>query len=457
MTDSSTPHQRRVLVIAILASFVAFLDGTVVNVALPAIVDELGGGIATQQWVVDAYLVTLGALILVAGSVSDLYGRVRVLTVGLVGFGVTSVAIALAPTAPALVGARFAQGAAAALLVPSSLALITSSFRGAAQARAIGTWTAATSGALLLGPVLGGLAVDVASWRWAFLVNVVPIAVTLVLLARLGQRDVRAPGVRIDAPGAVLCALGLGGAVYALIELPARGIADPLIWGPGGAGLALIAAFLWRQATADAPMMPLSLFRVRNFGWGNLATAFVYAALALVSFVVGVYLQERAGLTATQAGLATMPIVLMLIVLSSRAGAWAGRWGPRLFMTVGPLVAAAGALWALAVGRDFDYWTQLLPGIVVMGLGIALTVSPLTAAILGALPASRSGIASAANNAVARIAGLVAVALIGVIVGGELDLDGLHRSLVATAALLALGGLVSWVGIRRAVVDDTDS
>lgn len=444
-------EQKLVLWIAVLASFVSFLDGTIVNVALPAIVDELGGGIATQQWTVDAYLITLGAFILVAGSVSDTYGRIRVIRWGLIGFAATSVLIAFAPTAEVLIVARLLQGIAGALLVPSSLALITSNFRGAAQAKAIGTWTGLTSGALVAGPIIGGLFVDLASWRLAFLVNVIPVGVTLWLLVRLEQRDVRRPDASVDYLGALLCVVGLGGMVFALIEEPNLGWGDPLVWLPAVVGVLAFAGFLWRQAVTAQPMLPLSLFTVRNFAWGNLSTAFVYGALALNGFVIAVYLQEQAGLSATAAGLASLPITVIMILLSSRVGGMAGRLGPRLFMTAGPLIMAGGSLLMLTVQGDFDYWWQLFPGIVLFGLGLTVTVSPLTAAILGAIEPERSGIASATNNAVSRVAGLVAVALIGAIVGGQLDLDGFHRAMWATAVLMAAGGVVSWLGIRNAV------
>jgi EmrB/QacA subfamily drug resistance transporter len=443
-----TRDQRLVLAIAILASFVAFLDGTVVNVALPAIRDELGGGLATQQWVVDAYLITLGALILVAGSLSDVFGRIRILRIGLLGFGAASLAIAAAPTPEILIVARGVQGVAGALLVPSSLALITSTFRDAAQARAIGIWTAMTTAAMLIGPVLGGAFVDLASWRLAFLINVLPIAATLWLLAALGRTDVRRPGARIDWAGAALCTVGLGGMVFALIEEPNLGWSSPVIWAPFVGGMLAFAGFLVRQHLASDPMMPLSLFRARNFWTGNVATAFIYAALALNGFVLGVYLQQGAGLSATLAGLASLPATVLLVLLSERVGTLAGRRGPRLFMTVGPLVMAVGALMLLAVSPDFSYWTQVLPGTVVFGLGLSLTVSPLTSAILGAIEPERSGIASAVNNAVSRIAGLIVIAALATIVGGELDLEGFHRAAIATAVLMALGGIASFLGIR---------
>ena len=442
------PLHRLVLAIAVLASFVTFLDGTVVTVALPAISRELGGGITTQQWVVDAYLITLSALILLAGSISDAYGRVLVMRVGLIAFGVASIAVAAAPDPLVLIIARIAQGAAGALLVPSSLALITATMRSEVQARAIGVWTAFTTAAQLVGPLLGGLFVDYLSWRFVFLINVVPIAVTLLLLSRLRLPEQRL-GARVDWWSGALCAVGLGAIVFALIEQPNHGWASPVIWAPGLVGVGFFALFLARQRGSREALMPLGLFRVRNFGWGNIATLFVYAALSLNGFVVGVYLQQGAGLSATAAGLASLPVTILMILLSSRAGAWAGRLGPRLFMTLGPLLMAAGALLLLLVSADFDYWWQMLPAMLVVGLGLALTVAPLTSAILGAIDEGRSGIASAINNAVARVAGLLVVAMLSTIVGGRLDLPGFHSAAWVTAALFAVGGVVSWIGIRR--------
>ena len=450
MSDAPTGTQRVVLTVAILASFVSFLDGTVVNVALPAISRELGGGLVTQQWVVDAYLITLGALILLAGSLSDAYGRLLVMRIGLIGFGVTSVAIAAAPSPLVMIIARILQGVAGALLVPSSLALIMSTFRDrAASARAIGIWTAMTTIALIAGPLMGGLFVDFASWRYAFLVNVLPIAITLVLIARLGHRDVRRAGASIDWLGAALCTIGLGGAVYALIEQPRLGWGSPLILVTLAGGILSFAGFLVRQRFARDPMMPFSLFRARNFWAGNVATAFVYAALSLNGFALGVYLQQGAGLPATLAGLATMPTTIFMIALSARVGTLAGRWGPRLFMTIGPLLMGLGALLLLTVTDEFAYGTQVLRSVLVFSLGLTITVAPLTSAILGAIEPERSGIASAINNAVARVAGLIVIAMLAAVLGGELDLRGFHRAAIVTAVLMVVGGLVSLVWIEN--------
>ena len=444
-------RQRLVLAIAILASFVAFLDGSVVNVALPAISRDLGGGLTTQQWVVDAYLITLGSLILVAGSLSDVYGRIAVLRWGLIGFGATSVLCAIAPTAEFLVVSRGVQGIAGALLVPSSLALIMSNFRDAAQAKAIGAWTGWTSASFIAGPILGGLFVDTISWRLIFAINVLPIAVTLWLLVALKQRDERDRTVRIDYASAVLAVVGIGAPVFALIEQGRYGWGSPAIYLPMALGVVAFVAFLWRQATVPQPMMPLGLFRIRNFGMGNIATTFIYSALSLAFFLLAVFLQQVGGYPATVAAIAILPVMVLLMVLSSRFGALSGRFGPRQFMTAGPLIMGIGCVLMLAVTAEVNYWTQLLPGIVLFGLGLAVTVAPLTSAILGSIREKQSGIGSAINNAVSRVAGLIAIAMLGLISGAQLDLAGFERGLIVCAGLFALGGLVSAAGIRNPV------
>lgn len=500
VAEATRRHLRLVLVAAILASFVSFLDSSVVNVALPAIRRDLGGGLAAQQWVVDAYLLSLGSLILVAGSLSDLYGRKKILTAGLVGFLIASLGCAVAPNVGFLIAARFVQGVAGAMLVPSSLALIMSNFRGDAEGRAIGTWTAWTGISGVFGPVLGGVLVDAASWRWVFAINVLPIAVTLVLLALLEPEEHRPHG-RVDWRGAILCALGLGGPVFALIEQPTRGWSDPVIWGPLAGGLVLLAAFLVWEWRCPHPMVPLALFRNRVFSVGNVATFAIYAGLSGVTFVVVVFLQQVAGWSALGAGLAFLPVTIVMFALSSRVGALASRIGPRLFMGFGPLIGAAGFLLLLRMGAHPNYWTDLLPPVLLFSIGLALTVAPLTAAILGDVPPQESGIASAVNNAVARVAGLIAVAFVGAVVAAAFTtslttrvdqrggtgaeraaaqsaspmvtspppafehnarfredlvaagVDGFHAAVVTVVVLLGAGGTISLLGIpggRRA-------
>ena len=448
-----TAQQRRVLLVAILATFIAFLDTTVVTVALPAIGRDLGGSgeqaLVLQQWVVDAYLVTLGSLILVAGSVSDVHGRRRVLAIGLVLFTAASAACALAPTGPFLIAARAVQGVGGALLVPSSLAMIVSAFQGEAQGRAIGQWTAWTGIAGLLGPFVGGVLVDTLSWRWVFWLTVPVAIVTLVLLRALPAGSASS-GRRIDVRGAWLAAVGLAGTVTGLIESGRLGWADWRVWVPLVIGVASLVAFIAAERRARDPMLPLRLFEARNFRWGNAATAAIYGALAFGGFIVTLFLQQVAHYPATAAGLAQIPVTLLLFALSSRFGALAGRYGPRLFMTAGPLLAACGYLLLLMTDEHATYWTQVLPGMLVFGLGLAVTVAPLTSAVLAAAPPADAGIASAVNNAVARVAGLIVIALAGVIVSGNLDVPSFHTALLVTAALFVVGGLTSLVGIRNA-------
>jgi EmrB/QacA subfamily drug resistance transporter len=446
---TTTRSQVLVLWIAILASFVSFLDGSVINVALPAIERDLGGGLATQQWVVDAYLITLGALILLAGSLSDVLGRIVILRVGLIGFGVASLLCGVAPNPEFLILARGLQGIAGALLVPSSLALITSSFDGAARSRAIGRWTAGTTVAFLAGPTLGGVIVDTIGWRWVFVINVFPIAAVLILLRVLRQKDVREEGVSIDYLGAVLCVLGLGGPVYALIEQGHYGWGSPFILLPFILGLVCFAGFIVRERFAKHPLMPLTLFTVRNFAVGNISTALVYGALSIGGFIISVFLQQVAGYPATLAALATLPMGILNIALSSWAGSLSGKYGPRLFMGLGPIVGGAGYLLMLNAGAHVDYWTELLPGVLLFAIGLSFTVAPLTATILGSISETQAGIGSAINNAISRVAGLIAIAFLGLVIGPHIDVAGFHRTLILTASLLILGGIVSLIGIQN--------
>jgi EmrB/QacA subfamily drug resistance transporter len=459
---AETDTDRPLIAVAVLASFVAFLDGSVVNLALPAIGREFGGGLALQQWVVDGYLLALGALILVAGAISDQFGRLSVLRMGIVVFTVSSMLCALAPSGWVLVAARCLQGVGAAFLVPSSLAMINARFSGAEQSRAIGTWTAWTGTAFVIGPLLGGLLVDAVGWRWIFGVNIVPLAVTLYLTTKLPADQFATPAsrqgdedrtARIDVVGAVLNAVGLTGAVYALIEGQRLGFSYPTVVAGLVIGVACLAAFPWRESRTPYPMMPLHIFAARNFAVGNLVTVFLYAAVSLGTLIVALFLQETAGLSATAAGLATLPLPVLSFFLARRFGTLSGVHGPRLFMAVGPLIAAAGYLWMMMAREPFNFWTQMLPGLVVFGLGLSITVSPLTAAILAAVDPAQSGIGSAINNAVSRIASLIAIAFAGVIIGGAVDFAGFRQGALVTAGLFAVAGLISAIGIRNAQCD----
>ncbi|MEA2298787.1 MAG: hypothetical protein QOF77_1723 [Solirubrobacteraceae bacterium] len=404
-----------VLLACILGSAVVFIDTTVVNVALPALRADLGAGLGGQQWVVDAYLLTLGSLVLLGGSLGDRLGRRRVFALGVGGFGLASLACALAPSIGVLIGLRALQGVFAALLVPSSLAIITETYRGAARGAAIGSWTAWTSAGIAFGPPLGGFLVDVLSWRAVFALNV-PLVLATLLLIRRAVPAFPARGGSLDLVGAGLCALGLAGPVFGLIEEPGRGFGDPVVAGPLLAGGVLLVLFVGHERRTPEPMLPLELFAARDFAVANAATVAIYAGLAGFTFLVAVYLQQVAGYSATAAGLSLMPVTVMLVVFSRRFGALAARVGPRPVMGIGPLVAAAGALLFLRLGSHVDYLTDLLPAAALFGLGMSATVAPLTATVLGATAPGRAGVASGVNNALARVAGLLAIALVGLVV-----------------------------------------
>lgn len=451
-----TKQLKLVLVISILASFVAFLDGSVVNVALPSITKELGGGLATQQWVVDAYLLTLGSFILVAGSLSDLFGRKKVLSAGLIGFLITSLLCAFAPNATFLIIMRALQGLAGALLVPSSLAIIISAFKDEAQGKAIGTWTAWTGITFIIGPLVGGFLVDKASWRWIFIINILPIAVTLFLIKLLELKENLPNNIRVDMIGAILCIVGLGGPVYAFIEQPRYGWSSLSVILPLVIGIVSFVVFLLYEKSIKDPMLPLQLFKIRNFSVGNIATIAIYAGLSISTFLLIIFVQSIGGYSALQAGLTILPVTIIMFLLSSRFGALAGKFGPRLFMGLGPIIAAVGFLLMLRVDSSIDYWSQILPALLVFGLGLSMTVAPLTSAVLGHIPPEHAGAASAVNNAVARIAGLVAIAGIGLVIGASAftgsvsqGVTAFHRGCLAMALLLFIGGIVSVIGITN--------
>jgi EmrB/QacA subfamily drug resistance transporter len=399
---------------------VVTVDSTVVNVALPAIADDLGGGLAGQQWTSNAYLVTLSSLILIGGSLGDIFGERRMYMLGVAGFGVTSLFCALAPTIELLVLARALQGVFGALLTPAALAVIAATFPPAERGRAIGTWTAWGGIGTLLGPIIGGQLVDSASWRWIFAINIPVVLITLVLVTRVMVAGRPRPaGARVDVVGAFLCAFGLAGMTYGLIEQPRNGWGSPGVWLPLAGGALLFTAFIVWESRSSHPMLPLSLFRRRNFAIGNVETFSMYAGLGLLFFFLVLYLQQIAGFSAVEAGTTTLPVTAMMFLLSTRFGALADRHGPRFFMGVGPLIAAIGLALFLRVDADVNYVTDLLPGLLVFALGLSMTVAPLTATVLADADESNAGIASGTNNAIARVASLIAIASVGALVSSS--------------------------------------
>jgi EmrB/QacA subfamily drug resistance transporter len=456
-----TARGRWVILAAILGSGVAFLDSTVVNVALPKIGDDLGGGLSGLQWTLDGYLLTLSALLLLGGALGDEYGRKRMFIFGLVWFTVASVLCGIAPNIGALIGARALQGVGGALLVPGSLALITASFHEDDRGAAIGAWSGLTGVATAIGPFLGGWLVDSVSWRLVFLINVPLAAVALwVTLRHVPEsRDLQA-GRRPDFAGALTVTLGLAGLVFALIQGPAHGF-SPGVIAAGVLGAAALVAFPFVERRVDSPLVPLDIFKSRQFSGANGTTFVVYAGLGVALFLVVVEMQTVLGYSALQAGTATLPITVIMLFLSPRAGRLSQRIGPRLPMTIGPLIVAAGLFLLARIGPDTTYLAGIFPGLVVFALGLALTVAPLTAAVMGAVEERHVGVGSGVNNAVARVAGLLSVAVLPAVAGletastGAAFTDGVGRALYISAALAVVGSLISWLTIRKAAAVST--
>ncbi|MFF3852139.1 MFS transporter [Micromonospora sp. NPDC002575] len=449
-----TPAGRGTLLAAILASGMVFLDSTVVNVALPRLGADLGATVAGLQWTLNGYLLMLAAFVLLGGALGDRFGRRRVFLLGVVWFAVASALCGLAQGTGWLIAARFLQGAGGALLTPGSLSVLQASFHPDDRGRAIGTWSGLAGVSTALGPFVGGWLIDALSWRWIFFINL-PLAVPVVLAALRWapeSRDVDASRTgsgrrRFDVAGALLGALGLGGVTYALIDAPARGVTSlPVLASVLVGVLAAVAFVLLERRRGDAAMLPTGLFTSRLFSVLNVFTVVVYAALGGFTFFLAVYLQNVVGWSAMLTGLATVPMTVLLLVGSSRAGALSARIGPRLPLTIGPVVAALGLLLLRGVRPGASYWTDVLPGVALFGLGLTLVVAPLTASVLAAVADRFAGVASGFNNAASRAGGLLAVAALPLLVG--LSGTGYEHAAALTdafrgAMLWCAGGLLA--------------
>jgi len=449
---------RRLLAASIVGSGAVFLEGTVVNVALPAIARDLELGLEGVQWVVNAYLLALGSLTLLGGALGDRYGRHRLFAAGAIGFAVATLGCALAPSALVLLVLRFAQGSAGAMLVPNSLAMLEASFSEEERGTAIGRWAGWSSVSTAVGPLVGGSLVDAGSWRWVFAV-IAPVALVAAWLA-LGadaKADRGSGQQRIDYLGAALIVLGLGGVTAALIEGPRVGFGEPIILGLLVAGVLLLVAFAVVERRSDSPLLPRGLFRSRAFTGANLATVLIYAALNGVILLLVLQLQGNLQYSALASGAALLPANVLMLVLSPRAGRFAHRHGARGPMTVGALVAAVGMVLFSRVAPGGDYVRTVLPAVVVFGLGLSVMVAPLTAAVLGAAPERDAGAASGVNNAAARLAGLISAAALPAAAGlGGLErLSGLRltqgfaRAMWICAGFCVLGAVVTWLTVGK--------
>lgn len=446
---------RGTLLATVLGSALVFLDGTVVGIALPAVAADLGATSAGLQWTVNGYALTLAALLLLGGSLGDRFGRRRVFLIGSVAFAAASVLCALAPTTGLLVAARALQGVGGALLTPGSLAILQSSFAGTDRAKAIGAWSGLGGAVGAVAPFLGGWIIEQAGWRWVFGINI-PLAALVVVVALRWVPESADPQAsdRMDVLGTALAAVGLGTLTWSLTAWSERGALTGTVAAVGAAGVAALVAFGVAEARSDHPALPLGLFRWRPFAAVNLATLLVYAALTGIFFFLPVTLQVVTGWSPLAAGVASLPVTLLMLLLSAQGGALGARIGPRIPMTVGPLLAGLGAVLLGGIGVGSAYAPDVLPGVLAVGAGLVLTVAPLTSTALAAAPDHLAGVASATNNAVARVAGLLAVAVLPLVAGvgaGLSDPDVLAeahpRAMLACAVLMAAGAVVSAIAI----------
>jgi EmrB/QacA subfamily drug resistance transporter len=452
LTYSSAPG-RWVLAITVAGSGIASLDATVVNIALPTIGREFHTGIAALQWVMTGYTLTLAAFLLIGGSLGDRFGRRRVYLIGIVWFALASAACGFAPDALFLILTRLLQGVGAALLTPGSLAILEASFVPADRARAIGAWSGFSGVAVAAGPLVGGYLISAASWRWIFFINL-PIAVAVVALGVRHLPESRDPGVtgRIDYAGALAAVVFLTGITFAFIEAPTLGWSSPSVIAMTAVGVAGLAAFLIREHTAASPMMPLSIFAERQFAATNAVTFIVYAALTGATFLLPVMLQVVSGYSPLASGFALLPLTIIMLALSARSGQLATRIGPRLQMSVGPIVVGVGLAMLTFATSGTSYWIYVLPAVLVFGIGLAITVAPLTATAMSSAPPEHSGIASAVNNDVARFGGLLAVAILPAL-AGITGTSYLHPDALAAGfrtAVLISGGLCAAGGVLAA-------
>lgn len=458
MVRYSTAAGRWVIAATVLGSGMAAIDGTVVGIALPSIGRQFHAPLSTLQWVVTGYTLALAALLLLGGSLGDRRGRRRMFDIGVVWFAVASAACALAPSTDILIATRVLQGVGAALLTPGSLAIIQASFAPEDRSRAIGAWSGLGGVATAAGPLLGGYLISVASWRWIFVINI-PLGVVVLVSSARHVPESKDPGAggRVDVPGAALAVVGLAGVTFALIEGPTLGWSAPVVVAMLVTGLAGVVAFVLVERRSPAPMLPLGFFRVRQFTVTNMVTFLVYAALGGLLFLLPVELQVVDHYTPFESGVALLPLTVIMLLLSARSADLASRIGPRLQMSVGPLVIGAGLALLARSTTDPSYVSGVLPAMVVFGLGLAATVAPLTATALGAVADEHAGVASAVNNDVARVGGLIAVAVLPALAGISGD-SYLHPAVLAggfrSAALIAgswcvIGGAVAALGIRN--------